>query len=101
MRCLLVSTPGLVPSSFTPAVPSRAHSAGQSRTCPPTSPAQCLAAEFRFPCKARLLLPKRLFRQPGGFEGLLLVAVDLDPHDLSTAQRVDHSLLSLRRGPAT
>src|SRR4051812_42429844 len=44
---------------------------------------------------------KALPRQPGGFEGLLLVAVDLDPHDLSTAQRVDHSLLKLRRGPAT
>jgi len=29
----------------------------------------------------------RLLREAGGFEGLLSVAVDVDPHDFSVAQR--------------
>jgi hypothetical protein len=44
--------------------------------------------------------PKRLFPQPGGFEGLVPIEVALDPHDLSVAHRDDECLLEFRLYPA-
>src|SRR5439155_23490971 len=48
----------------------------------------------------RRTLRHRLLRQTNGFEGLLPVAVDFDPHDRSIAQGQDEPLFKLRRGPA-